>query len=199
MIVTVFDTETTELVNYKLPHNSPAQPHLMQLAMIMIDTKTWLPLKELSVLVATDNEPGVKAFEAHGISREKALEFGIQPKTAAAFVRHFAVRSDRMVAHNKQFDIKMLQIEQARHDGNPAIFDGKDMVCTMLAAKNAAKIPMTAKQIAAGFTGYKNPNLTECMMAFFGETLDGAHDAMIDTRGCLRVYRHLVELGEIKE
>lgn len=199
MIVTFFDTETTGFVQQSKPHDDRRQPHLMQLAMIMVDTKTWLPLMELSTMVATNEEPSEGAFNAHGISTAKSQEFGIQPKTAAAFVRHFALRSQRMVAHNKEFDIKVFQVEQARHEGKPEILDGMDIVCTMAVAKPIMKLPASEKQIKAGFGGFKSPKLSEAVMYFLGEELPNAHNAMVDTIGCMKVYRKLVELGHITE
>jgi DNA polymerase-3 subunit epsilon len=50
---------------------------------------------------------------------------------------------------------------------------------------------MTEKQIKAGFTGFKSPNLTECMRHYFQEDLPGAHDALVDARASGRIYWHL--------
>ena len=50
--------------------------------------------------------------------------------------------------------------------------------------------------IAAGMPGPKAPNLGECIQHFFGETLEGAHDAAVDIEASLRVMWHLInEVG----
>ena len=45
--------------------------------------------------------------------------------------------------------------------------------------------------VAAGFNKPKPPKLEECIKHFFNETLEGAHDAMVDLAACSRVYFHL--------
>jgi len=44
---------------------------------------------------------------------------------------------------------------------------------------------------AAGINKPKPPKLEECIRHFFGEELDGAHDAMVDVVACRRVFFHL--------
>ena len=197
-IVTYFDTETTGLVKYKLPHGHSEQPHLVQLAMIMVDIDTWNPIMKLSTLVAAAVESEPKALEAHGITKKMTDEYGIQPKTAAAFVRHFAGRSEMMVAHNKAFDMKLLQVEQARHGSGEDPFGNKEVFCTMAAMKPIMEMPPTEKSVKAGFGNtFKPPKLAEAIMYLFGEELKGAHDALVDTEACMRIHRWLIQEGKV--
>jgi DNA polymerase-3 subunit epsilon len=62
----------------------------------------------------------------------------------------------------------------------------------MQATTNICKLPS-----ANGRAGYKWPKLTDAYMHFFGEELDGAHDALVDVRGCQRVHLHL--LGDVSD
>ena len=199
MIVTFFDTETTNLVNTKKASGDPSQPHLLQMALLMMDTLRREPIMKISCLIGTNEPIGQKAFEAHGISNEFSMKFGFQPRTGAALFKHFVTRSDRLVAHNKGFDIKMMQVEAARWDAGNDPFVEKEVLCTMAAACPIVKSPPTPKMLAAGFKHYKNPNLGECIMHFFGEELLGAHDALVDTEACARVYFKLLDMGVIKE
>ena len=59
------------------------------------------------------------------------------------------------------------------------------------AAKQIVNLPPTRKMLDWGFNGPKPPKLEECMKHFFGEEFPGAHDAMVDTRACARVYWRL--------
>jgi DNA polymerase-3 subunit epsilon len=161
VIITFFDTETTGFPNYKAPNDHPSQPHLIQLALLMMDTRTWEPVMKLSTLVAAPVESNEGALKAHGITKEMTDAFGIQPKTAAAFVRHYASRSERMVAHNKGFDMKLLNIEQARHGNGADPFDGVHVQCTMEITTPILELPPTEKQKAMGFTKFKPPKLSE--------------------------------------
>lgn len=66
----------------------------------------------------------------------------------------------------------------------------------MKMAKQIVKAPLTEKQKACGFGGYKNPNLQEAYKHFFGVEFEGAHDAMADVRACRDVFFKLNELEE---
>ena len=68
-------------------------------------------------------------------------------------------------------------------------FEGKTIICTMLASMNIVKaIPKRNGQ-------WKWPKLEECMNHFFNETIEGAHDALVDVRATARVYYHLHKIG----
>jgi DNA polymerase-3 subunit epsilon len=64
----------------------------------------------------------------------------------------------------------------------------------MEAAAPIVNLPPTERMLAAGFNKPKAPKLEECIHHFFGETLAGAHDALVDVRACARVYFHLQTL-----
>ena len=63
--------------------------------------------------------------------------------------------------------------------------------CTMKAALPIINLPPSEKMLAAGFNRPKQPRLSECIQHFFGQEMDGAHDAINDVRACARVYLHL--------
>lgn len=199
MIVTFFDTETTGLLEFKAPDHDKRQPHLVQLALLMMDTVRKVPLKKVSVIVDVKIPIPAQATETHGITNEMSAKFGIQCKTAIHLFRHFAERSDRMVAHNKNFDLRLLRVQGLREGVDWNFMTGKDVYCTMEGSRNLVKSPPTEKMIAANMHGFKSPKLSECYRHFYNEELEGAHDALVDTEACARVYFTLLGLGVITE
>jgi len=191
-----FDTETSNLPDWRSPSDDPKQPHLLQLACILADNDG-NEVETFSTLVKP--YPGCvigeEAFKAHGISHTKAMNEGIDGKEAADRFFDMVFRAERVIGHNVTFDIRMMRIHAAKAHGFkwdcPVPY-----ACTMRMATPIIKIPPTAKMIAAGFSKYKPPNLGECVQFFFGETLEGAHDALVDVRACKRVF-HAIEARKV--
>lgn len=181
-----FDTETTGFMNARKPADHPDQAHIVQLAAQLVrpDNSTRM---EFSLIV----NPGVHipsgAAQIHGITDEIAAQYGVTPSTAVDFFLMLYDHASKVVAHNIEFDKQVIETAIARRTGqiSPMI---KPRYCTMKSATDIVKAPPTPKMVAAGRTHHKAPNLGECIKHFFGEELDGAHDAMVDVQACRRVY-----------
>lgn len=191
-----YDTETSGLPDWHQPSDAPHQPHVLQLAMILFDmdgneVRRWVNL----VKPGAGATMAPEAFEAHGISLERARDEGVEPKEALKTFFEWVFDSRLMVAHNESFDRRMMRIMAARHEGfkwEPPIPN----FCTLYRSKFILNLPPTPKMIAARIRGPKSPNLGECVKHFFNEDLVGAHDAMVDISATMRVFWHLVrELG----
>lgn len=187
-----FDTETTGLPNFHEPSDDPNQPHLMQLAAILYDMEG-REVHRLSTLV----KPGEgavlhpKAFEAHGISLERARDEGADPVATAREFEQMAAQAKLIVGHNISFDVRIFRIHAARHLGfkweKPA-----PTFCTMWSSNKFTRIPATPAMRAAGRFHYKTPNLMEAHQHFFNEGFEGAHDALADVSASMRIFWHLV-------
>jgi DNA polymerase-3 subunit epsilon len=78
-----FDTETTGLVDFRMPSDHPSQPHLVQLAAVLIDEETWQERASLSVIIEPEGWQIPEAASAvHGIDTETAKRCGV-PLSAA--------------------------------------------------------------------------------------------------------------------
>jgi len=181
-----FDTETTGFMNKNKPINHPDQSHVVQLAAQLV-TPQDETVMEFSLII----DPRVPIPEIpasiHGIDNAKAERFGVTPATAVDFFKMLYGHADTIVAHNVDFDVQVMDTAITRRMGEVTRIK-KPTYCTMKKAHDIVKAPPTEKMVAAGRTGYKSPNLTECIRHFFGEELKGAHDAMIDVVACRRVY-----------
>lgn len=183
-----FDTETTGLPEFRLPSDDPSQPHLVQIAGMLTDADGNM-IDEWSTLVQPG--PGAtmhpKAFEAHGISLERAMDEGVP--LAEAWDRFIGLldQASGVIGHNVPFDIRIMRIAGARATGTKWECPLPHR-CTMKMATPIMNLPPTERMRAAGFNKPKAPNLTECMRFFFDENHSQAHDALADVRASKRVY-----------
>lgn len=194
-----FDTETTGLPDWRAPSDADHQPHLVQLAMILID-ETFTERASVSMIIKPDGwtipEEGPAAV--HGITNQMAMRYGVPERTAANLFAHYLYALDcTAVAHNAAFDLRIMRIALLRAGYSKERLDAREPrhFCTMRAATPIVNLPPTEKMIAAGFNKPKSASLTECVRHFFGEGLEGAHDALVDVRACVRVFRHLNQLA----
>jgi len=191
-MILFFDTETTGFYDKRLPPDHEAQPHLVQLAMCLTDDEGKERLSASLVIDCPFTIPA-QASNVHGIDRDVSGTFGVDLQMAIDLFRHFYMRADLIVCHNVAFDMPVMASEIGRFQKRPVLLD-KPTYCTMEVATPIINLPPTERMIAAGFDKPKPPKLEECISHFFGETLEGAHDAMIDVTACRRVFFHLKTL-----
>ena len=199
MNILFFDTETTGLPAKGRHATLESQPYVVQLAASLYDGDR-RPVMEVSVMVRLPEGiimPDIP-FQVHGIAAETSRVYGLKPATALGLLRHMADRADRHVAHNIQYDSQLIRF-MAEREGLTSPIPRALEFCTCNAATPVVNLPPTAKMLAAGFNNPKRASLEECYQHFFGESLEGAHDALVDTRGCARVYYHMLDNGMISE
>jgi DNA polymerase-3 subunit epsilon len=193
-MILAFDTETTGLPDFKAPSYAPQQPHLVQLAMILLDDDM-TERACVSVIVRPDGwEIPAEVAAIHGITTDMALKFGVPEKTAAQLYASMMFGTGaKAVGHNVQFDHRIMRIAMLRAGFTKERLDAQkvESFCTMNASTALVNLPPTEKMVKAGFNKPKAPKLSECIRFFFDEDLIGAHDALVDVRACLRIYQHL--------
>jgi len=189
----IFDTETTGMVKWKKPPEDPAQPHLIQLALLLVDTRKWEFMGRYASLVQLPEgasiEPG--AFQAHGISEQQCKEFGIDPIVACSLFNQMCMRADVIVAHNMSFDETVMRASLYRLGNKPERMSEKRLICTKDESTPVLKLP-------GKYGDYKWPTLAEAYMHYTQRELEGAHDALVDTEACLEVFKGLVAEGVVQ-
>lgn len=185
-----FDTETTGLPkNWGAPlENLDNWPRLVQLAWIICDENGDTLLSEQYIIKPEGFEIPEESSRVHGITTEQALKegYGIEP-ILKLFAANIAA-SDILVAHNINFDEKVMGAEYLRKEIQSELFE-KPRVCTMQSSINFCAIP--------GPYGYKYPKLSELHIMLFGTDFEDAHDAFVDTSACARCFFGLVKKGII--
>lgn len=209
----VFDTETTSAKNKK-DHTDPSNPKCVQLYAAMYEhddykhylskiivngvTKPYLflkPIQMVSCIVMMNDDENVEegAFKVHGISRERTQEVGVLRKSAANIFADMLDVSDRLVAHNVEFDKKIIRhmLHQTKID--PGLVDKPQSFCTMNYLR--PKMQLTPKM----FGDWKNPKLIEGYNYLFGRDFDGAaHDASVDAVACADIYFEILNIERLK-
>jgi len=180
-----FDTETT---GFPAKDGTPLDkcPFIVQIAAILVDDEQG-EVASLSCIIKPDGWtiPDDVA-RIHGISTEKAEAFGIPARVAMATFSQLCRQADQVVAHNINFDLKLVAYEVDRAKA-PHVIADKPQFCTMDATTDICKLP-------GRYAGkFKWPKLIEAHQHLFGEGFDGAHDALVDVRACHRVHQYLIQ------
>jgi DNA polymerase III subunit epsilon len=178
MLDLFYDSETTDLPAWQKPSSDPCQPHLVQIAALLVDHDT---RKIESMIDLTIRPEGwtscIEASERHGITDDYAKRVGIPEEQALlAFLALWRKASVR-IGHVQSFDARIVRIATMRYSSEATISAWKD--APALCTANIAKPAMGIK---------KQPTLSEAYKYFTGEDLHGAHTALADTKACMEVY-----------
>lgn len=196
-----YDTETTGLPLFSEPSEHPDQPHIVQLAGLLVDLETRLTIASMDVIVRPDGWVIPDEVAAiHGITTEHAMDVGIPEEMAVEMLLELwgctqAARRLR-IAHNEGFDARIVRIGCKRHIDHRAdlvIAPSDDWKagraeCTQLLSTPILKLPPTEKMKAAKRFHHKSANLSEAYLHFTGKPLENAHSAMADVQACAAVY-----------
>lgn len=219
-VILVFDVETSGLLPKKDNKSNvnhiqiEEYPHILQLSYAKYDivTNTLLETYDTYIKVKKDVEISQTITDLTGITRKDILR-GINIIDALSKFYEAYITSDVIVAHNNEFDIKMILIEIERNRieilkkspecmtiFNPTYeeLNGVEHYCTMRKGTIIANIIVESK-IQGRPPTLKWPRLNELYGKLFdNETVKGLHNAMVDVLVCLRCYmkmRHNYDCG----
>lgn len=176
------DTETT---GFSKNGNliQPGQARVCQIAMLLTDGEG-KSLNEFSSLIRPDGwVVGDGAKAVHGFSTEMCERFGINFKAMVSLYQRLASMATGIVAHNSEFDRKMMEIEEEYHTPSykKVITPWID---TMKPNTDIVKAPHKN-----GGNGYKWPTLEETLVFYTGRSLGNtAHNAMYDVQACRDIF-----------
>ena len=190
-VALIFDTETTDKVNFSKPFQDSSQPDLVQLGMILVDTIDWKKRLQVSLLIRDAPTIPLVAQRIHGISNSDCQSWGVPLTTALDLFENAYQQADCIVAHNIQFDWTV--INTSLHRRNKTLQDCNNnvprQICTMRESMDVLELPGKG----AYNNDFKWPSLEEAHRHFTGKSVVGAHDALTDAEACLTVFRGLVE------
>lgn len=183
-----FDTETTGL---PLRRDAPLAdlgnwPRLVELAFILADGEGRVVMEYATLIRPAGFTIPEAASRIHGITTERAEAEGIPIAQALAAFQGALGRASSLIAHNLEYDEKVVGAELLRLELDPAPLFARRRICTMKGATDYCRIP--------GNYGYKWPNLQELHTHLFGEGFEGAHGALADVEACRRCYSELKRL-----
>ena len=200
-MIIVFDTETTGLPLRGARSDAPGQPHLVQLAAVLLD-RDRAEIGRLSTIIRPDGWTIPDEVAAiHGITTERALDEGTPLKVVLNDFLDLHEQAACEVAHNVFFDRKILKIAVMQagwgREQADAFSERLPYHDTMKLSDPLVNMPPTDKMLKCNFTKSKPPKLGEAYQFFFGEPLEGAHDALVDVNACARIFWRLVDDGVV--
>lgn len=202
--ILVFDTETNGL--WSKDANKPF-PFIVQLSYIVFDINTKTVVKTYNKYIKQKQEMDYtsEAFQITGITREMC-DNGISIVDALIEFYMDYMSVGKVVAHNIEFDRRMLEIEMLRNhteiedamSESPHIpptatlfrevynqISNIVLCCTMNLGKHVCNI---MKESNFGGKYKKPPKLIELYEKLFEETPKNLHNSLIDCALCLRSY-----------
>ncbi len=138
-----------------------------------------------------------ESIKFHGITREISTEQGTDITTVIKEFFDDVLSSDLLVAHNFEFDWKMIQVECMRN-GIEIPQLPVEKYCTMKESTAFCKIPSQFKKLN---DEYKWPTLFELYVKLFNELPENLHNSLYDvyaTLRCLMKFRFGEDIGSIK-
>jgi DNA polymerase III subunit epsilon len=185
-----FDTETTGIPR---SHDAPASnvanwPRIVQIAWAIAD-EGGQELRAQSFIVRPDGfEIPPDETRIHGIATDAARRSGVELRQALTAFGNDLAAARFLVAHNIQFDERVVGAEFFRIGHTASSLDAKVRYCTMRSSTDFC-------QIAGGPRGYKWPTLAQLHQRLFSTGFEKAHDAGADLRACLRCFFELKRMG----
>lgn len=190
--VLIYDGESTGFPLYSEPSEDPRQPHIFQLAADLVDIDTRRTIASMNQLIKPAGwiiPPDIEALT--GVSTERAAMFGQDINLVLQmFFSMWSMATEHRVAHNEQFDARLLRIACVRHRTRDFADHWKAgaSFCTKNEARTIVNAPPSEKMQARNMKAPKAPNLAEAYQFFTGKPLENAHDAGADVAACRVVY-----------
>ena len=185
-----FDVETTGLPPRKANPETYEQYNscrVISIAWVLRDKKT-VYSQRYAVTDPGIPDEKIGAEFVHGISREIVDAYGEDISVVLTNFVKDMTRSDKIVAHNLEFDKSVLSAELFRIglvDEARRLMNFKNL-CTMKSTTNLVKIPNA-------YGSFKWPKLEELYKFLFGHVFENAHHAMCDVDALVACYYRLVE------
>jgi DNA polymerase-3 subunit epsilon len=187
----VIDTETSGLFDFTKPADAEGQPRMASLALIYLDADLNTIAESMHWVKPDGWVMPAEATKVNGITMEFLEENGEPVMVALAEYIEAVDKGMIVVAHNAQYDLKILRGELRRAEIDDRFSNTKN-ICTMRALTPIVKAPKKK-----GY-GFKFPRLDESC-AFFGIKQEAAHTALEDAKMAAEMLRRLVEMGSCPE
>ncbi|TAL62011.1 MAG: 3'-5' exonuclease [Bacteroidetes bacterium] len=183
-----FDTETTGLPNN---WNAPVLdtknwPRMVQVAFLLYQSDGTLLESENYIIKPDGFKIPLDVSRMHGITTERAINEGEEIATVLSKFQTMTSKSTTLVAHNIEFDEKIVGCEFYRLTGRDPL-STKQKFCTM---KNPSVINYCAIP-PIRYGSYKWPKLPELHYKLFGTHFDEAHNASVDIQATARCFFEL--------
>jgi DNA polymerase III subunit epsilon len=189
-----FDTETTGLpANWNAPaSNTSNWPRMVQLACLLCDSNGSIIQQRNFIIKPEGYTIPTDASEVHGITTERANQEGVDLSSSLSDFKNLVAKANHLVAHNMEFDEKIIGAEFHRKFGTDPI-QSKPKFCTMKSPRVISYCSIPPFR----YGSYKWPKLSELHIKLFGIDFEEAHDASADIQATAKCFFELRKLGVI--
>jgi DNA polymerase III epsilon subunit-like protein len=187
------DTETTGLLDFKLPADHPTQPRMASLAVILANAETLATVGTYFAYVYPEGwsmpqgdlpDGSPTAGKINGITDAFLQEVGVPIQNVLATLEDFLSMGVTLVGHGAEFDHKIIRGELRRLE-MADYYQRTKVFCTMQKLTPILQMPNPKPNAR---NKWKFPKLGEAYAHYFGEAPKGAHNAMADAMHCKRLY-----------
>lgn len=186
-----FDVETNGLpLNYKASYTEVDNwPRVISLAWMLTDDAGTELAKHYS-LIRPDGwqVPTEKFWIENGYTQERSMRDGEPIADSLTRFIDAKMRADVLVAHNLNFDHRIVWAEIIRSGREPR--SGMHKICTMMSSTKHCNIIVNGR--------VKWPKLEELHQFLFNKNFDGAHDALADVIACKNSFFELLKRDVVK-
>lgn len=198
-LILCYDTETTGLFRPKKtdpPSAIKTDPFVLQISWCIYDTISRAIIKMMDTYIrVADSVPITDEITAiNGATREKC-NGGIHIIDALKMFYDDFNQCGIIIAHNQEYDQRMLLLEWSRYKEELQEFPFDRMFSIGWLTANQIKIKCTqrigtnlCKIVIPNRRGYKYPKLVELYDFMFHEKPENLHNSMIDILVCLRCF-----------
>lgn len=204
-LILIFDVETSGLI----PKGEPALdlcPYILQLSFIVFNVETLTVEQKYNNYINIPSKVKIlpEIEKLTGITRAKCNS-GVVVVEALNALYDAYIKCSKVIAHNIEFDSKMVRIELARNPGRKTLHlcelltrgfelaNKKERYCTMGNSIELCSIVVEAIDRKGQTYQYKKfPKLSELHQKLFGVIPENLHDSMVDTMVCLKCYMKMV-------
>lgn len=197
----VFDTETSGLWPRDTRMDIINYPYIVQLSFVLYDIKQNKIIKSYNSYIkqTVELDYNSTAFKITKITKEMC-ESGVPITEALIEFQVCYMIAGSIIAHNLEFDKKMIQLEILRNhhilsrqmEGIHVIFNDAfndvfniKTYCSMYMGRDVTNIIMNGRD---GRQWKKNPKLSELYEKLFMKKAENLHDSMVDTLLCLQCF-----------
>ena len=192
MLILCYDTETTGIIRGN-DYAHPGNPFLASIAALLYDTTAHKVISSLNAMIQPAGWTMPKEAGAiNGLSTEYLSTVGISVNIVLPAFVALVGKADLNVAHNVDFDTKVISAALWRHllEEDHTEEEAHVLIknwlyfptfCTMKESKDIVKAQTKNGKI-------KYPKLTEAYEFFFNKPLDRAHSANADAVAVLEIY-----------
>lgn len=186
MRILIFDTETTGLPKERNSsiYDSNKWPYIIQFSWMIFNTELSVIEDEGDYIIKLPShiEISQESINIHKITRETSENCGYDIRTILFEFKLAINKCGLCVAHNIDFDKKIIQVEAKR---NNIIIDFPKSYCTMQNSIDLCKLERTNSK---GEKYFKFPKLSELHEHLFGRVPKNTHNAKVDIIVCLRCF-----------